>query len=208
MRKILVTLVAALLLMSTAAMADTVIYSMGQAATDSFVQGAGVGETPRGWDFVIDQQINVVQLGINAAFSLPVTVSLWDVSTQTLLAQTTVAAQPFAWAFTELNNPVTLTPGDTYAVIGWADTTNDGQAWYIYNNTPPPEFNPTGTVTYLNARYDNGIGPNQFPTGTLGAPSQYGVADIGYTLVPEPATLALIGTGLGLVGLVRRKLNI
>jgi hypothetical protein len=92
----------------------------------------------------------------------------------------------------------------------WADTTNSGQAWYIFNNDPPPAFNPTGIVTYLNTRYDTGIGADQFPTATIGAPAQYGVTDIGYTLgggVPEPGTLALIGGGLGMVGMLRRKLS-
>jgi len=209
MRKLSFVLTA-LLLISAAAMADTIIYPIGMADTGSFANGAGVGATPRGWDFVIDQPITVVQLGINAGVNIPITMSLWDVNTQTLLGQTTVTSQPFTWEFADLGTPISLTPGDTFSVIGWADTTGTGVPWYIYNNTPPPEFNPTGTVTYLNTRYDNGIGPNDFPQGTLGAPAQYGVADIGYTVggVPEPTTLALIGTGLGLVSIVRRKLNV
>lgn len=208
MRKIFLVVFAALLLVSTAAVADTIIYPIGQASTDGFNQGGGVGETPRGWDFVIDQPIYVEQLGVNAAFSLPVTMSLWDVTTQTLLGQTTVNAQPYTWEFADLANAIALTPGDTYSVIGWADTTNYGQAWYIYNNTPPSQFNPTGTVTYLNVRFDNGIGSDQFPTGTLGAPAQYGVADIGYTLVPEPGTAGLIGVGFGLMSLICRRFKL
>lgn len=206
MRKILAFLFVSLLLVS-AAMADTIIYPIGQASTSSFVQGGGVGMTPRGWDFNVTQTIYVEQLGVNAAFDLPITMSLWDVTTQTLLGQTTVNAQGYAWEFADLANAITLTPGDTYSVIGWADTTNDGQAWYLYNNTPPSEFNPTGIVNYLNTRFDNDIGADQFPTQTLGAPAQYGVTDIGYSLVPEPGTLLLIGSGLGFVGVLRRKLN-
>ena len=79
--------------------------------------------------------------------------TLWDVDAQTELGQTTVTGQPFEWEFANLASPVNLTPGHTFSVIGWADTTDTGIPWYIYNNTPSSEFNPTGTVTYLNGRY-------------------------------------------------------
>jgi hypothetical protein len=206
------TVVALLLLMflGSIAWANPIIYPIGQASTAGFTNGSGVGQTPRGWDFVINQPITVVQLGINAGVSIPITMTLWDVTTQMELAQTVVQSQPFTWEFANLNTGVLLTPGDTYSVIGWADTTTSGVPWYIFNNNPPPAFNPTGVVTYLNTRFDNGIGPNQFPGGTVPSPAQYGVADIGYTLgtqVPEPGTLALVGTGLGFLGILRRKLN-
>jgi PEP-CTERM motif len=209
MRKIQVTLLLAVMAFSVSAAAGTIIYPIGMASTSSFSNGAGVGETPRGWDFVISQPITVMQLGINAGVSMDITMSLWDATTQTLLGQTTVTSSPFAWTFADLGTPIDLTPGDTFSVIGWADTTNTGVPWYIYNNGPPAAFNPTGTVTYLNTRYDNGIGPSAFPQFTIGSPAQYGVADIGYmSSVPEPGTIALIGSGLALVGVIRRRLNV
>jgi|SRR5215831_3350515 len=208
MRKTLLALLVIVMLVSLPS-AATIVYPIGMAPTSGFSNGAGVGETPRGWDFVISQPITVVQLGINAGVSMNITMSLWDVTTQSLLGQTTVSSSPFTWTFANLGTPISLTPGDTFAVIGWADTTGTGVPWYIFNNNPPAAFNPTGVVTYLGTRFDNGIGPNQFPFGTINPPTSYGVADIGYTSsVPEPGTLALIGSGLALVGVVRRKLNL
>jgi hypothetical protein len=209
MRKILVVLLLTMMVFSVSAVAGTIVYPIGMASTAGFSNGSGVGQTPRGWDFVISQPITVMQLGINAGVTMDITMSLWDVTTQTLMGQTTVTSSPFAWTFADLGTPISLTPGDTFSVIGWADTTTTGVSWYIFNNTPPAAFNPTGTVTYLNTRFDNGIGPNQFPVSTIGAPAQYGVADIGYmTSVPEPGTIALIGSGLAFVGVLRRKLNL
>ncbi len=205
MRKIFVVFLFMMLFAVLVARADT--YALGQASTAGFANGLGTGQTPRGWDFVISQPILVTQLGVNAGVSgIPITLSLWDVTTQTLLAQTTAGAQAFTWEFTGLNTPLLLTPGDTFAVIGWADTA--GAPWYIYNNDPAAIFNPVGIVTYLNGRFDNGIGANVFPIDTLGAPAQYGVVDIAYNTVPEPGTLALIGTGLGFIGAIRRKLSL
>ncbi|MGZ4814207.1 MAG: PEP-CTERM sorting domain-containing protein, partial [Terriglobales bacterium] len=157
--------------------------------------------TPRGWDFTITQAISVEQLGVNAGIDgMTITLSLWDVTTQSLLAQTSATSAAFGWVFADIS-PLILTPGDTYSVIGWADTTNTGIPWYIFNNNPPPAFNPTGTVNYLNTRFDNGIGANDFPTQIIGAPAQYGVTDIGYELVatPEPASFMLVGSALAFV---------
>ena len=209
MRKTLLALLITVMIATLPATAGTIIYPIGMASTAGFTNGSGVGQTPRGWDFVISQPITVMQLGVNAGVSMEITMSLWNVTTQTLLGQTTVTSSPFAWTFADLAKPINLTPGDTFAVIGWADTSNTENPWYIYNNSPPAAFNPTGTVTYLNTRFDNGIGPNQFPLSTVGSPAQYGVTDIGYmSSVPEPGTIALIGSGLALVGAVRRRLNL
>jgi hypothetical protein len=185
----------------------TIIHPIGEASTASFSNGSGVGPTPRGWDFTITQAISVEQLGVNAGVDgVTITLSLWDVTTQSLLVQTTATSEAFGWVFADIS-PLILNPGDTYSVIGWADTTNTGIPWYIFNNDPPAEFNPTGIVNYLNTRFDNGIGPNDFPTQILGAPAQYGVTDIGYELVttPEPASLILVGSALAFVIRKRRQ---
>jgi hypothetical protein len=182
------------------------IHALGDSSTASFTQGVVVGETPRGWDFQVNAAgVQVTQLGVNEFLSgLPITLSLWDVSSQTLLAQTTATpAAPQTWTFTDLGTPVSLTMGGIYSVIAWADTSSIGQAWYQFNNSPPPSFNPTGTIQYLNTRYDNFVGPNTFPLSTVPAPTSYGVADIGYTTVPEPSTLVLAGIAFPLALVLR-----
>lgn len=147
----------------------------------------------------------VTQLGVAAATNGTITLTLWDVMSQTELAQTSVTSIANTWVFGSLGSPVSLTSGQTYAVIGWQ---NSVTPWYLYDNTPPAAFEPTGTITYLNTRFDNGIGANTFPASTLSG--QYGVTDIAYitgpapiTSVPEPGSVYLFLSGLAIVG-VRR----
>ena len=209
MQKVFVALLVAMLLVSASAMAAPIIYPFGQASTAGFVNSVFVGPAASGYQFVINQPITVVQLGINAGANIPIVMTLWDLDSQTILAQITVTSQPFAWQFANLDFPVGLLPGDSYAVIGWADTTNTGIPWYVFNNNAPPAFNPiTGPVGPAGTRFENGIGINTLPGNLLDPPAMYGVADIGYTtVVPEPGTLVMLGTGvLALAGAMRRKL--
>ena len=175
------------------------IHALGDSSTASFLQGVATGQTPRGWDFQINApDIQVVQLGVNAATTATtITLSLWDNTTQTLLAQTTAISSAQAWVFVDLGTPVSLMSGREYSVIGWADTGGSGNPWYLFNNDPPPGFNPTGTIQYIDGRFDNFIGPDTFPTETFLGSAQYGVTDIGYqSAVPEPATFTLAVTAV------------
>jgi hypothetical protein len=131
-------------------------------------------------------------------------ITLWNDSTQTELAQISINSSASTWVFGNIASPVSLTSGSTYSVIAWVDTIQ-GQPWYLFNNSPPPEFNPTGTVTYVGGRFGNGIDANTFPTSTLPSPLMYGVADIGYTAVPIPSALMLLAPGLAGLTAMRRK---
>src|SRR5882724_3542954 len=141
------------------------------------MNGISLGQVARGWDFQVNAtNISVVQLGVNEALNITITITLWDVSSQTELAQTVVTASANTWVFGNLATSVPLISGRDYAVIGWA-TTNAGTGgpWYLFNSTPPAAFNPTGAIQFLDARYDNGIGPNTFPSLSLAPPTMSGV---------------------------------
>jgi len=178
----------------------TPIYPIGQAPLTGFFRGAAAGSAARGWDFHVNAaDVSVVQLGVFAGQSVPLYLTLWDDSDQKQIAQIEVASIAGAWAFGNLTAPVGLTQGDVYSVIGWAHTTSG--AWYEFNTRPPLLFNPTGDIQFLNGRYANGSDQNTFPNGTLAAPGQYGVTDIGYVFavppsVPEPNSFALAAAGI------------
>jgi hypothetical protein len=208
-RTTLLVLAAVLVAAPAAARAD-VIHALNDSPTDTFTQGAQSGATPRGWDFRVNAaNVEVVELGVNAArsSSIPIVLSLWDVSAQLLLAQATTVPAP-GWDFVQLTSPVQLIQGRVYSVTGWADTTGSS-AWYQFNNDPPASFTPTGDIEYLNGRFANDVGRFTFPTSTLPPRDQYGVADIGYDFAspaPEPSTLTLLTLGtLGAFGYAWRR---
>jgi hypothetical protein len=172
------------LLGETVARAD--IMPIGEASTAGFFQGSGTGETPRGWDFQVNAaNVSVTQLGVAAATSGSITLTLWNNTTQTELTQVVENAVANTWTFAALGSAVPLVNGGSYSVIGWENTTES--PWYLFNNTPPAAFNPTGTIQYLDTRFDNGIGANTFPGQTIPSPAQYGVTDIAYTTTAVPA---------------------
>jgi hypothetical protein len=183
--------------------ASAATHALGDASTSGFSQGSASGSTARGWEFQVNAaNVQVVQLGVNAwTDGTPLTLSLWNDNTQTLLAQTTAISSASNWVFANLVAPVSLTSGGLYSVIGWANVV--GNPWYQFNINSPAAFTPIGTIQYTQALFDNGANANTFPGFTRPAPEQYGVTDIGYQIVPEPSTLALLT--LGAVGLLARR---
>lgn len=130
-------------------------HALGDASTSTFTEGQQSGPTARGWEFQVNAaNVQVVQLGANAwTDGTPLTLSLWNDNTQTLLAQTTVVSSASNWVFTNLGSPVSLTSGGLYSVIGWANAAID--PWYQFNNNPPAAFTPTGTIQYTKVLFDN-----------------------------------------------------
>jgi len=189
----------AVLTASPLAHAD-VIYALGESPTTGFVLGSAAGETPRGWDFRVNAaNLEVVEMGVDGATSssIPITLTLWNTATETLLAQaTTVPAA--GWDFVSLATPVLLTQGGEYSVIGWADPASS--PWYQYSNSPASAFEPTGAIQYLDVRFGNGISADTFPPSVVNS-GQFGVVDIGYETAPEPSSFALLAAGaIGLAG--------
>jgi hypothetical protein len=190
------------LLAGSVARAD--IMPIGEASVAGFVQGVGTGETPRGWDFLVNAaNVSVTRLGVAAATAGPITLTLWDDTTRTELAQVTEETIARTWTFVALGSPVSLVQGQTYSVIGWEDTA--ATPWYLFNNRPPAAFDPTGAIEYLGVRYANGIDADEFPESTLSIPAQYGVTDIAYTTsdtrdrsdpVAEPGAVLLLATAI------------
>src|ERR1039457_6118811 len=59
------------------------INPIGQASTSTFQVGTTPGQTPRGWDFLVNSTgVTVTQLGVNAATSIPIELTLDRKSTR------------------------------------------------------------------------------------------------------------------------------
>src|SRR5437870_3518689 len=93
--------------------ASAATHALGDAPTSSFAQGNVAGATARGWEFQVnDDNVQVVQLGVNAWLDgIPMTLSLWNDNTQTLLAQTSAVSSAGNWVFADLGSAVPLTNG-------------------------------------------------------------------------------------------------
>jgi len=182
------------------------INALGQNAATGF-QLSGAYQWSRGWRFQVNSPgVTVWELGMLAPNAEDYNVTLWDVSTQTVLASVAMAyTAPDTWQFQTLATPVALALGSQYLVQLYSTSAG----YYFKSTTTGDVWQPTGTIQYLDMKFCNGCTATTFPTGTL-SNYMYGVPDIGYTVgastVPEPGTYAMLGTGLlGLVALRRRK---
>jgi len=178
-----------------------------QAPTGFMTGGITFSGNARGWEFTAGvDNVRVSQLGIAAATGGSYTLTLWDVASESVLAQTTLSnATAGSWNWVDLASSVALTEGASYLIMGIGTGANQD---YFFSGGLPASWFPSGAINYQNTTYCNGCGANDFPINTLNG-YQYGLVDIGYTIgavdVPEPSSIAMFGLGLLAAGAIRRK---
>lgn len=169
---------------------------------------SSASDAVRGWHFQANiSGIYVTELGIFSPVSdtTPITVTLFDFATQSILAQVTTTPGA-GWRFEDLATPVALTQGSEYIVTGYFSGT---QYYFGKRSSVGESWFPTGDIEYLDMRYDTLVSPTDFPTQVL-YDWQYGIPDIGYEIlsavtVPAPAAVVLAGLGATAVTWLRRR---
>lgn len=145
-----------------------------------------------GWRFKANtNDIVVTQLGCNFPAGTPgVTVTLFDVSSQSVLAQE-VCGPGTGWQFVNLSNPVALANGSEYVVTGMIRGTHG----CYYHQTPPASWVPTGDIQFMDNQYIVSTNENDYPNTTIGT-ANYGVVDVGYAnglVITSPAQIPNAG---------------
>jgi hypothetical protein len=123
-------------------------------------QQGGVDDSQRGYRFSADTPILVTQLGKFEPDGVGKTVTLFDASTQAILAQQQVSGPAATWDYQDLT-PLWLTAGSQYIV----EIFNPASAPAYYFGQPPTGMN--SHITYYDLRYCNHCTANTFPTGFL-----------------------------------------
>jgi hypothetical protein len=200
-----ITLLALLLSFSPGFATAAPIHPLGDGDVPGNFTSGGVSNYVRGWRFVVNDDINVVEMGASTPHAQgdPFSVVLWGVSGQVKLAQLDfISDGTNNWQWADLGSPVALAAGSQYIVAVFSTVGN----YYFGTVANPGPWAPTGTIQYLDMRYANSATSDTFPTNVL-TNYQYGVPDIGYELagVPEPSTLSMLGLGAGAFLLIRRR---
>ncbi|MGA8810683.1 MAG: DUF2341 domain-containing protein [Thermoanaerobaculia bacterium] len=130
---------------------------------------SGVDDSQRGYRFSADTPILVTQLGKYEPNGVAKTVTLFDASTQAILAQQQVPGPAATWDYQDLT-PLWLTAGSQYIV----EIFNPSSASSYYFGHEPTM---NSHITYYDLRYCNGCSANTFPTQALNN-ILYGYVDI------------------------------
>jgi hypothetical protein len=155
---------------ATAASSASLVFIPAGSATDSVASGGagGVSASQRGFRFSPNVDILVTSFGKREPNGTPRFVTLFDNTTQAIIAQQTVNGPAATYTYTDLPNPIWLTQGTQYVIQLYQGAT-DG---YYFGTSGQID----SRLTYYDMKYCNSCTENTFPTSAL-SNYHYGYAD-------------------------------
>ena len=130
----------------------------------------------RGFEFTPNVNLYVAKIGkrVPAPGTYNYAWKIWEVGTQMeVYAQTSSSTIPAQYTYEDVNAPITLTAGVTYALTLY------GSGPYYYESNSQVNSN----LTYGTMRYCNSCPAQDYPTNTLGG-YHYGTPDFLFSLTP------------------------
>jgi hypothetical protein len=200
--------IAALAAMACApARADTVVFGLSPSTGVVGNQSSGDLPLDLGMNFLVNGSVAVNSLGAFTNGSTTIDVSLYNVTTNSLVTSAIVSAvAPVGtnYGFTALGSPITLIVGDTYQIDALYNASKNPDYNPFEGPQPPsatPVFNSvSGSLKFEGDFYNlNGNG-SLATTQDLLSPNGYGAGTLSVSAVPEPSTWAMMILGFTALG--------
>lgn len=168
----------------------------------AFLNAGGVTNSQRGFRFVPNEDVLLIQFGKNEPNGSTRYITLFDNATQAILRQMQVSGPAAQYTYVDVPQPIWLTQGTQYLLEMYQ---GDSDGYYFGAG---PQINPK--LTYLDMRYCNGCTKDTFPLNFLNA-IQYGYPDFEFmtrkhagsepTVVQEagPTQTSLVSSGTPVV---------
>lgn len=172
-------------------------------STDSVASGGagGVANSQRGFRFAPTETILVTDFGKREPTGTLRYITLFNFTTQAIIAQTQVGGPAAQYSYGSLPNPIWLTQGTQYLLQLFQGV---GDGYYFGTSSQIGQH-----LTYFDMKYCNSCTQNTFPTSTL-TNYHYGYPDMWYytkTTIPVLPTISFISISAPTVSITTTPSN-